>query len=59
MSLEPSQLRTLEDKYSDFQDFVAKQKFDEAQAVIDSLREFYETEATQMEDELEKAKLAE
>lgn len=58
MSLEPSQLRTLEDKYADFQQFIGESKFDEAQAVIDSLREFYETEATTMEQELEKAQLA-
>lgn len=58
MSLPSSQLRVIEDKYADFYDFIGEGKFDEARAVIESMKEFYALDVDGMHRELEAAQLA-
>lgn len=59
MSLNPNQLRTMEDIYADFQTFKDAKDWEQAEAVVDRMKEFGWSEAARMRDELEAARLAE
>lgn len=59
MSLEPSQLRFVEDMVADFQTFIAAKDWSQAAGVIDNLEEQFGLTVNKMEDELEAARLAE